>query len=645
MKAKARPRPGNPGRPPADLVPWAPGGPLSPTSPDAAGAPEEGTRLGDGVVQGAVDGSVRGTHRGESAWFVPCAFHGEARRRWRQDAERLVGWFGVREVVEQDGWLGAWISAPNGRPLSQLDERSRLPLGDVGQLGDALLEAVEAVHERGAHVGGLTPALVFLDGPRLRLLVPAPYPATDAPVAPPETWSGVEPDRHADVHVVGTLLYHLATGRGPFSGDAEAIRAQVRSGRVRRARERRPDLPEHRDRAIAAALEPDRDHRPPDCRHLAGMWRGDLGAWEQPSGLLMLRETPPAALTAPPPPVREELPEAPAAPDAPTVQAAGNAPETPVTAGRGGPVPLATPAANRPITLPPPEEAAPAGRSRWPLVVGVGVVAVLLLGAVGAALSIGIGGGAAVVATTAVQDRPGSPRPGSSAPPPPIDTEAIGAAAIGAEAIGAAAAPTAGADRLAEAPAVVASEPEPAPPGGDDPVPAGRARPRPGEDGSAAVVAAEPAAGLTAEPAAEPAMVEPEPAEPPAPAPEPDAAPDAAAAVEAPASAPEPAPAPAPEVAAPTPSGPPVVHRSEVTFKLSPKAVYPDGQRDAGDVTCLATVVIDAKGLPQSVSVSRCPDAFAEPTRAAMMKARFLPPKVNGESSAVTTTIPVKFSR
>jgi outer membrane biosynthesis protein TonB len=610
--------------------------------------PRPGDTVGDVVLGEEVgwwDGTVvfTASRAGAPAWLHLCTRTDQSyREQWRDAAVRLqsVRHPNVAEgqgLFEQAGHLGVWSVPPQGQPLPELLERGRLSLADVQSLGAQLLSAVAALHDAGVLVPGLDPAHLHVHHGQLVLAeLPAPRPMLDAGTMAPELYTGQLPDVRSDLHAVGGVLALLATGEPAFApGEPEVVRQLVASGRARRPRDLRSDVPEELDRAIMTALESDREHRTPDARTLLALWKGENVDWDRPSGMLMMPATPPPA-------PRRATPVSPGRLDGPPAAPAVDVLVDPVPGSNGpptlslaqreagppaqpvGPPIAATPAAVQSSAA----HAAPAAPSDerrgipWLPVAAAGLVVLLALG--GGALVM-FGGGAALLAggaadvarTSAPAASPPSPvAPAPASAPAPTDAPPVEVAAV-------VPGPGDAPDTLPEPalPGVVASPGQ---------VAAAAAPERPDPAPMPVPAATEDAVAVVAEPApAEPAPAEPEPV----------------VATAAPTPTPAPAPAPAPAaVAGPAPTGPPVVHRSLVQFKLSPKSVYPEGQRDAGEITCLATVVIDKKGLPQSVSVSRCPDAFAESTRTAVMKARFEPPMVDGQSSDVTTTLPIKFA-
>jgi len=194
----------------------------------------------------------------------------------------------VHGLLSEDELLGLWTDSASGRPLSEVIAEGPVPLEDVRRLGGQLIEVVGAMHAAGEVHHDLAVHQVFVDDDGVTLDglgLPAD------PDHPPLNADG-QTDALSNVFTLGVLLYELACGVGPFEGTDTEISAAIERGRFRRPSARRAELDEAVDRAITAALEPDRPHRVPSVETLCALWRGESPVWDQPVGAPMLRETP-----------------------------------------------------------------------------------------------------------------------------------------------------------------------------------------------------------------------------------------------------------------------------------------------------------------------------------------------------------------
>ncbi len=86
-------------------------------------------------------------------------------------------------------------------------------------------------------------------------------------------------------------------------------------------------------------------------------------------------------------------------------------------------------------------------------------------------------------------------------------------------------------------------------------------------------------------------------------------------------------------------------HYSKIKVKRQVAPRFPEAAKQLGfdNELCLATVIIDEKGKPTSVSVSKCPAVFHEELKEAMMKWQFYPYKTGGTAMSATFTQPIRF--
>ena len=134
------------------------------------------------------------------------------------------------ELITADKVVCAVYEFAEGTPLSTLLQGPNPPdLKSAWEISRQVLEALEAAHSKGIYHGDIKPANVLVDKQgRVKL--------TDlglAPLAPPDsgTPSYMAPEQLArqgdeartDIYQVGALVYHLVTGKPPFSGTREEV--------------------------------------------------------------------------------------------------------------------------------------------------------------------------------------------------------------------------------------------------------------------------------------------------------------------------------------------------------------------------------------------------------------------------------------
>jgi len=134
------------------------------------------------------------------------------------------------ELITADKVVCAVYEFADGTPLSTLLQGADPPdLKSAWEISRQVLEALEAAHSKGIYHGDIKPANVLVDKQgRVKL--------TDlglAPLAPPDagTPSYMAPEQLAhqggeartDIYQVGALVYHLVTGKPPFSGTREEV--------------------------------------------------------------------------------------------------------------------------------------------------------------------------------------------------------------------------------------------------------------------------------------------------------------------------------------------------------------------------------------------------------------------------------------
>jgi hypothetical protein len=88
-----------------------------------------------------------------------------------------------------------------------------------------------------------------------------------------------------------------------------------------------------------------------------------------------------------------------------------------------------------------------------------------------------------------------------------------------------------------------------------------------------------------------------------------------------------------------------VFHHSELEPKKRVYPEYPEAAKELnlGDQRCLAIVFMDEEGTPYDVRVDNCPKVFELPTKEAMLKWRWYPPKDGKNKVKAQTTIAVTY--
>jgi eukaryotic-like serine/threonine-protein kinase len=205
----------------------------------------------------------------------------------------------VHDSGDEDGRAFLVCELLEGQALDELMAGAALPAGRTFDIGIQLADALGAAHRRGVVHGGVKPSNVFvtIDG-HVKLLElgavaaaahqearPPDSPSADTtnplssapgdaaeffhPYLSPEQVAGRGPDERSDIFATGALLYHMATGRAPFTAatPAETARA-IASADPPAPRTVNPAVPEALEPIIARALAKD-----PAARYLSA---GDL---------------------------------------------------------------------------------------------------------------------------------------------------------------------------------------------------------------------------------------------------------------------------------------------------------------------------------------------------------------------------------
>ena len=165
-------------------------------------------------------------------------FRNEAQAAGRLSHPGIVG---VYEYGEDDGDAYIAMEYVEGVSLSQLMQNTpRMPEADVLSLMVQLLDALHYAHQRGVWHRDVKPNNIVVtptgqlkvtdfgiariessEATQLTVLLGSPgYIA-------PERYTGESPDWRVDIFSCGVLLYHLLTGRPPFTGSEAEVMYQV----------------------------------------------------------------------------------------------------------------------------------------------------------------------------------------------------------------------------------------------------------------------------------------------------------------------------------------------------------------------------------------------------------------------------------
>jgi serine/threonine protein kinase/tetratricopeptide (TPR) repeat protein len=198
-----------------------------------------------------------------------------------------------------DGIAGIWMELLEGQTLHhELRERGPLSGEEAALVGIALCQALAAVHRAGlAHRDVKAQNVIRQEGGRIvltdfgagRELDAGGNPAGTPLYMAPEVLEGAPASTSSDLYSLGVLLFNLVTGEFPVTGsNLEDLRDAHRTGRRRRLRDVRPDLPSAFVRAVEHATAANPSERPATAAaleaELEGVLRRDAhdrkGSWQ-----------------------------------------------------------------------------------------------------------------------------------------------------------------------------------------------------------------------------------------------------------------------------------------------------------------------------------------------------------------------------
>jgi len=292
----------------------------------------------------------------------------EALDRMRQNASALAR---VRhpalanfiELVVTDKAICVASERVEGEPLASRLKNDRRP--DLRQTWDIVrqvLEALDAAHAKGVYHGDIKPSNIFLDPHNrvkvtdLGLRVLAPESAGDPAYMAPEQFGDIPGEARTDLYQVGALVYHLVSGKLPFTGTREEVIHRVLQERPSDPSTFAPKLAWQLDWVIQRALSKDPMDRFGSARELLDGLR--LGLQDSIGSPLAVPA--PSAPAPAPAPIPKPAPKA-AAPAAKPEPVAPKAAPAPAPA----PAPAAKAAPKAELSLEPrPDKPAPAPETK-----------------------------------------------------------------------------------------------------------------------------------------------------------------------------------------------------------------------------------------------------------------------------------------
>jgi eukaryotic-like serine/threonine-protein kinase len=256
------------------------------------------------------------------------ALDGERRERFQREAQAIAALnhpniVTIYSVEDADGTTFLTMELVEGRPLSEALPKSGLPLGRLLAIGIDVADALAAAHQKGITHRDLKPANIMLgEGEhqgRVKVLdfglaklthpVAADSSRTELPTAlvtgegrilgtvaymSPEQAEGKPIDARSDLFSLGVILYEMATGRRPFTGDTSvSIISSIVKDTPASIAELNPTLPRELARIIRRALAKDPEARYQTAKDLRNDLRELRGSLE--SGELALEAGAPMA--------------------------------------------------------------------------------------------------------------------------------------------------------------------------------------------------------------------------------------------------------------------------------------------------------------------------------------------------------------
>jgi eukaryotic-like serine/threonine-protein kinase len=224
----------------------------------------------------------------------------ERRERFEREAQAVAalnhpGIVTIHSVEQAEGQFFLTMELVDGRPLSDAMPPLGMPLDRLLKIAIPVADAMAAAHQKGITHRDLKPANIMLgEGEHagrikvldfgLAKLADAAAPAMGATVLPtvlptqpitgegrilgtvaymsPEQAEGKPIDARSDLFSLGVILYEMATGRRPFTGDTSiSIISSIVKDTPRSVTELNPAMPRDLGRIIRRALTKDLERR------------------------------------------------------------------------------------------------------------------------------------------------------------------------------------------------------------------------------------------------------------------------------------------------------------------------------------------------------------------------------------------------
>ena len=194
----------------------------------------------------------------------------------------------IHSVEDADGTTFLTMELVEGRPLSEVLPRNGLPLGRLLAIGIEIADALVAAHQKGITHRDLKPANIMLgEGQhqgRVKVLdfglaklthpsgadgsLPTALATGEGRILgtvaymSPEQAEGKSVDARSDLFALGVILYEMATGRRPFTGETSvSIISSIVKDTPASITELNPGLPRELARIVRRALAKDPEAR------------------------------------------------------------------------------------------------------------------------------------------------------------------------------------------------------------------------------------------------------------------------------------------------------------------------------------------------------------------------------------------------